>query len=389
MAAQQTEAPWPEHAPCHPTVALVGPSIDSRGGVAATLRTLCNSRLADDYGLVLVSTYRDGTTATKIAEATRGLAKLLRLCATGRVELVHLHASARGSLARKLLAIVVANGTKVPVVLHVHSGSLFEPEHKRSKLLDRLQRRTVRWALESSDAVVALTTGWERRLAARGRLQRLSVIPNAPELTVPNTTANSSRKGLVLFLGHLYRDKGVYELLDAFATLRSVRPGVRLVLAGEGHETEGLRTRAQTLGIDEIVELPGWVDPQAKAELLQRAACFVLPSYREGLPLALLEAMVSGVPIVATPVGGIPDVVQHDRHALLVPPRNADALAAALVQVFDDPRLAARLSGAAQRHALANYTPDALARRVGELYGEVLQARCIRPSCPRARRPAQ
>jgi glycosyltransferase involved in cell wall biosynthesis len=335
-----------------------------------------------------VSTYCDGTTPTKIAEAARGLAKLLWLCATGRVELVHLHASARGSLARKLLAIVVADGTGVPIVLHIHSGSLFEPDRKQNNLLNWLQRRAVRWALESSDAVVALTTGWERRLAARGRLQRLSVIPNAPELSGRNTTANSGRTGLVLFLGHLYRDKGVYELLDAFAAIRSVRPGLRLVLAGEGSETEGLRSRAKTLGLDEIVELPGWVDPHAKADLLRRAACFVLPSYREGLPLALLEAMVAGVPIVATPVGGIPDVVQHDRHALLVAPRNADALASALVQVLDDPKLATRLSSAARIHALANYTPDALARRVGDLYGEILQAKCIRPSYPSARRPA-
>jgi glycosyltransferase involved in cell wall biosynthesis len=359
-------------APRRPTVALVGPRTDSRGGVAATLRSLLGSCLADDYHLVVVSTYRDGAAASKALEAAHGFATLIRLCASGRVDLVHVHASARGSLARKLLGIAVARATGVPVVLHVHSGSLFDSEYERTELRARFQRRAFRWALESSDAVVALTENWEQRLAARGRLRRSSVIPNAPELTLSAERTSPGPERLVLFLGHLYRNKGVHELLEAFAILRHARPDLRLVLAGEGSEADRLRLHTQQLRLDAAVEFPGWVGPETKAELLASAACFVLPSYREGLPLVLLEAMVAGVPVVATPVGGVPEVVQHDRHALLVPPHDAIALASAVGSVLDDPKLGARLSHAARRRALDEYSPDALAKRVGELYRQVL-----------------
>jgi glycosyltransferase involved in cell wall biosynthesis len=177
-----------------------------------------------------------------------------------------------------------------------------------------------------------------------------------------------------LFLGHLYRDKGVHELLEAFAVLKPTRAELRLVMAGEGSEADELKLQTRRLGLEAAVEFPGWVGPDEKADLLARAACFVLPSYREGFPLSLLEAMVAGVPIVATAVGGVPDVVLHEQHALLIPPRDVAELASALGRMLDDADLAARLAAAAQQRALVKYTPEALAKRVGDLYREVLQA---------------
>jgi glycosyltransferase involved in cell wall biosynthesis len=150
---------------------------------------------------------------------------------------------------------------------------------------------------------------------------------------------------------------------------------LRLVLAGEGHEASGLRSHVKRLSLNTAVELPGWVGPDTKAELLAEAACLVLPSHNEGLPLVLLEAMLAGVPAVATSVGGVPEVVEDGRHALLVAPHDPDALADALARILDDPRLAARLSEAGQRHARAEYTREKLAERVSALYGEVLSTR--------------
>jgi glycosyltransferase involved in cell wall biosynthesis len=354
---------------------LVGPRADSRGGVAGTVRLLQSSRLAADFQLLPVPTYQDGTLATKAAAAGRGLAMLAWLCASGRVDLVHFHASAGASLMRKTMGIALARATRVPVVFHAHGGRIVSDESELNGPLGRLQRGALRWALRSSDAVVALTPESRRSLASRARIRRSCVIPNAPDLAAPEGMVNSDRGRLVLFLGHLYRDKGVYELLDAFARLQPARSGLRLVMAGEGGEAQRLRLEARRFGLNAAVELPGWVGPEAKAELLAEAACLVLPSHEEGLPLALLEAMHAGVPVVATSVGGVPEIVEDGRHALLVAPRDPEALASALGRVLDDRELATRLSEAARVHALAKYTPDRLAERVGALYREVLVSR--------------
>lgn len=366
----------PTDAP-RPRVALVGPHADSRGGVAGTVRLLRRSRLAAQFELVPVSTYRDGTVATKVLEAGRGLALLAWLCARGRVDLVHFHASAGPSLMRKSVGIALARAARVPVVFHAHGGRLVAGEDELNGPLGQLQRSALRWALKSSDAVVALTPEAQRSLAARTRIRRSCVIPNAPDLTACRRVTISDRAPgrIILFLGHLYRDKGIYDLLGAFARLHAARPGLRLVVAGEGNEARGLRSQANRFGLEGAVDIPGWVGPDAKTELLANAACLALPSHTEGLPLVLLEAMLAGVPVVATSVGGVPEIVEDGRHALLVPPHDSHALATALARVLDDQKLATRISEAARRHARAEYTPERLAERVGALYRDVLAAR--------------
>jgi glycosyltransferase involved in cell wall biosynthesis len=356
-------------------VALVGPRADSRGGVAGTVRLLQSSRLAADFQFLPVATYQDGTLVTKGIVAGRGLALLAWLCASRRVDLVHVHASAGASLMRKTMGIALARAARVPVVFHAHGGRIVRENTDLNGSLSRLEGSALRWALESSDAVVALTPGSRRRLAARARIRRSCVIPNAPDLTVTGGKLSSDRDRLILFLGHLYRDKGVYELLHAFAKLQPARSGLRLVMAGEGGEANRLRLEANRLGLNASVDFPGWVGPDAKAELLANAACLALPSHDEGLPLALLEAMFAGVPIVATSVGGVPEIVEDGRHALLVTPHDPDALAATLARVLNDSNLAARLSETARRYARAEYSPDNLADRVGALYRELLEGR--------------
>ena len=241
----------------------------------------------------------------KAAEAARGLTLFARLCARREVDAAHIHISTKGSFARKCLAVAIAREAHVPVVLHVHSGGLFPTDPRRS-MLERLQSRVFRWALEASDAVVALTPSRQRRLEREARISYSCVIPNAPDLAALSARRPSARAPVILFLGHLYREKGVHDLLDAFASLRRSHPSLRLVLAGEGREAEPLRSRVERLDIAEVVDLPGWVDPAGKATLFAEAACLVLPSHTEGLPLVLLEAMHAGVPIVATSVAECP-----------------------------------------------------------------------------------
>ena len=201
-------------------------------------------------------------------------------------------------------------------------------------------------------------------------------MPNAPDLAAlprlrrrPNGDTRT-----ILFLGHLYREKGIFELVDAFAELASEREDVRLVVAGEGSAARALRRHVEAAGLDGLVTLPGWVGPAEKVRLLQHAACLVLPSYHEGLPLVVLEAMTAGVPVVASAVGGIPEVARHELEALLVEPRDVASLRQALERILDDEELAALLVRAARLRA-RDFGPDALTRRVGSVYEETLAAR--------------
>ena len=216
------------------TVALVGPRPDSRGGVGATLRVIAESVVGDRYRIVVVPTYRDGSRSKKVLQAATGLACLARLVARGKVDLVHLHSSWGASFTRKAVALAIARAGRRPVVLHMHGGA-FHDELARPGWRGVIRRHALRWALERADAVVALTPGWARELGSWAGVRRLHVVPNAPDLSVPveRNGRASPPPSTILFLGHLYREKGVFELVDAVAQIRASRPDLRLVLAGD------------------------------------------------------------------------------------------------------------------------------------------------------------
>jgi glycosyltransferase involved in cell wall biosynthesis len=177
----------------------------------------------------------------------------------------------------------------------------------------------------------------------------------------------------VLFLGQIERRKGVYELLDAFAALLPHFPEARLAFGGQG-ELVAVRRRAAELGIEHQVVLLGWLDGPEKQAELARAAVFCLPSHAEGLPMAMLEAMAAGKPVVVTPVGGILDAVRDGDNGLLVAPGQVAPLAAALGRLLGDAALRRRLGGSARATIAARFDAAVVGRRISDIYRELIAA---------------
>jgi glycosyltransferase involved in cell wall biosynthesis len=186
-------------------------------------------------------------------------------------------------------------------------------------------------------------------------------------VAIPVAAGEERREPLVAFVGRCDEAKGVYELLDALAEVRRTIPAVRLECAGDG-DLDALYRHAERLGLATDLHLPGWIGRLRRDDLMRRAAVFVLPSHAEGLPVSLLEAMAAGCPVIATDVGGIPDVVTDSVNGLLVPPRDRDALALALHRLLVDRRLAARLGREARNTIARRYTVEQALERLEQVY---------------------
>jgi glycosyltransferase involved in cell wall biosynthesis len=212
-----------------------------------------------------------------------------------------------------------------------------------------------------ADAVITVSRAVERELVERlaWPAERITVIPNGVALGPPLP----ARGELVGTLTSFAPVKGLDVLLDAAAAL----PAVRFALFGEG-DAAALRERARALGLDGTVSFPGQVPAR---EALSRMAVFVLSSHMENAPLALLEAMAAGVPVVATRVGGVPELVPEGT-GLLVEPGDAAALAAAIGRLLDDPALARAQAEAARRHVEAGGGAGAMVDRTLALYEGLL-----------------
>jgi glycosyltransferase involved in cell wall biosynthesis len=173
----------------------------------------------------------------------------------------------------------------------------------------------------------------------------------------------------LVFVGRLAPEKNLHIALQSVARLRRQHEGIGLVIAGEGPLRAELAELARQLGIDQAVQFHGHVNDVVP--LLRQADCFVLPSRTEGVPIALLEAMAVGTPIVASAVGGIPAVVSKEAEAILVRPGEADDLVTAIQKVVDSPAVAATLKNAARSRYLAAFTAERLASDYADLYDSV------------------
>jgi len=172
----------------------------------------------------------------------------------------------------------------------------------------------------------------------------------------------------LMFVGRLAREKGLYELLHALATLRARGTRAVLVVAGSGPEESGLRRLAAELGLARAVAFLGPLFGEEKARLLAAADMFVLPSYSEGLPYALLEAMAMGVPVVASDVGAIRDVVIDGVHGRLIAPRQSAAIADAIEKLAADRHRLARMGAACRARIVSAYSVERLVRDFDGLY---------------------
>lgn len=183
----------------------------------------------------------------------------------------------------------------------------------------------------------------------------------------------------VIYIGRIQRAKGVFDLLSAWTKVTAACPQAQLLMVGEDY-TEGLFWRqAQSLGIGDSIVLMG---PQPRvAELLRQSRLMCLPSYGEGMPTCVMEALACGVPVVATRVGGIPEIIDHGRTGILVAKGDRKGLAHALIELIRNPSMCARMGEAAQRYASLNLDIRRTADRLLELYGELLAGHYgVRPS---------
>ncbi|OGB04493.1 MAG: hypothetical protein A3E25_17940 [Burkholderiales bacterium RIFCSPHIGHO2_12_FULL_69_20] len=348
---------------------MVGPGMDTPGGMTAVVRSYRDGGLFERAGAGYVSSYEGAAPWLQLRVMTKALLAMLSLLVRGRLRLLHVHSASRGSFWRKSVLCAVARLARIPYVFHLHSGEFPDWYAHQPAWIQAWVRTTLRHA----SFVLCLTDSWPDRVRAIEPLARIEILHNPVDVPVALATLRDTARS-VLFMGRLREKKGVFDLLQAAAVVKAVVPDLALVLAGDEGEDK-VRSMAAALGLSALVELPGWVDGPRKQALLDAADVYVLPSYFEGLPVGLLEAMASGVPVVATPVGGVPDLIADGVDGLLVPVGQPAELAAALQRLLQDSALRAALRKAAFYKVAAGYSTSVVVQRLEHLYDQALQQR--------------
>ena len=329
-----------------PVVLQVGPGLSVRGGVSAVERCILE-QLGSTIEIRHIATMEDGTTWRKLRVFMRALGELRAELRSDQPLLVHVHFASRASTFRKCVVAWMTLRARRPLVLHAHGGGF----DKFFTSLPKLAQRAVSHVFARADCFVVVSSQWREFYARRCgvSLDRIVVVSN-PTVVPAKKVDRAGRPSVqFLFLGRIGSQKGSFDLLEAFASLSDeARASARLVFAGDG-DVDALRERAAAFG--DRVEVHGWIDSTRRDALLESSDVFVLPSYAEGLPMAMLEAMAHGLPVVTTAVGGIPDVVTDRHEGLIVEPGNVAQLQQAMQTLLEDDLLRLALGRGARSTA--------------------------------------
>lgn len=268
---------------------------------------------------------------------TKALVSIVRGRASGELAGIHVNMAERLSVFRKGAVIVLSRALGIPVVLHLHAAQL---HHFYPRLPRPLQAMT-RWVFSLSASCVVLGTTAQRFVVNELRVpaSRVEIVINGvPAPTVPRRIRNEGAVKRLLFVGNLSERKGVTDLFKALCCPGFENLQLELVLAGGG-DVASYQAKANALGLEKMVRFTGWSEQKEVAALMAQADILVLPSYDEGLPLVILEALANGVAVVCTPVGEIPSALQHGVTACFVEPGDVNGLAECLQNLLLQPDL--------------------------------------------------
>lgn len=249
------------------------------------------------------------------------LFKLRRKSAKKKIDIAHIHMAQQGSFYRKsVLLLLVKKNCRV--VLHIHA-SQFDTFYSKNSFL---AQRYIRWILNKPNQVVALSEEWATFYKQLTKVP-VTVIENAVKMPV-NSSYNSQAKNIVAF-GRLGERKGSYDILKIAKNIENKFPNVRFCLYGDGDTAEiAAQIKEKTIG---NVVLGGWVKDAQKEKIMQDAVLHALPSYHEGLPMAILETMSYGIPNISTNVGGIPQVIKDNENGLLIEAGDTEQLESKII----------------------------------------------------------
>jgi glycosyltransferase involved in cell wall biosynthesis len=356
-------------------VSVIGP-ITSAGGISRVISAVTESptfqRGVERLNRIHTCEYKDKGPLGEMWALFTGLCHHLAVLATGETDIVHIHSSGYISFYRKLLFFFPAWAWRKRVIFHLHSS------HFDDFFLSggRVRRGLIRWVLRRCDRVVVLCRDWQRKLAQAYQIQNLEVIAN-PACSVADGGGReaSTRAGgselTVLFMGFLIRSKGIFDLLETAARCRD--SGLRFVVCGKGEEEKAFLREVADRALAESIDFQGWLAGQERLTAYREADVLFLPSYKEGMPMVILEAIGFGLPVVSTRIAGIPDVIRDGREGFLLEPGDVDGFAARLKQLASAPDLRVRMGRNAQVRAAA-FDRETIAERWLELYRSLHRA---------------
>lgn len=339
-------------------VLIVATSRKTRGGITSVIKAHETGEQWKKFHCHWVQTHRDGPAWRKILYFVSGLTDFL--IRVPFYDIIHIHTADYGTERRKRIFARLTKFFGKKLVVHLHSSG---PEYSIGGKYQGLYR----YSFTHADKVILLSNTWrdEAKKAFNLSGKKMEVLYNP----CPNVDPSSpkEREHYILFAGTLIHRKGYDDLIKAFASLESDYPDWRLKLAGNG-EIEHAKDLVSELNIADKVDFLGWISGKEKDEAFRHASIYCLPSYSEGFPMGVLDAWAYHLPVITTPVGGIPDVGIDNENILLFEPGDIKNLTYKLMTLIKTPSLYKKIQDASMSFAKKQFSQSTISQQLANIY---------------------
>ena len=280
-----------------------------------------------------------------------------------QIKIVHIHTSSYNSFRRSDIFVRIAKMFNRKVVIHIHSGA-FKVYYAKNK-------EYVHKVLDKCDTIVALTETWKDFFVNELKYNNTIIVPNIVE---EPTIINKDKKDNlihILYLGLITQQKGIYDLVETINEHKEELTNKIVLHIGGNGETETIQQMIAKYSLENIIKFEGWISGNKKIEMLNSADIFILPSYAEGLPISILEAMSYRLPVISTPVGGIPEIIKDGINGILVTPGNKDTLFDAIIKLSNNKTLRENMGEFSFKNVQGNF-PNSVSKKLETIYTELL-----------------
>lgn len=345
-------------------VLMIGAGRDVRGGVSSVVNSYYDAGLDKLCELTYLPTMEDGSKLKKLLVAAVARIRFERMIR--RNDILHVHMSSDNSFYRKAVFIRKAHKEGKRIIIHMH-GSTFDLFYKER--CSDAQKQQVREVFAMADQVIALSEDWKEFLAEYiCDAQKIVVIYNA--VKIPETYQKDYANRKMLFLGILGQRKGTYDLIEVLPEILRQYPDCHVYFGGDG-ERQQAEQMCREQGIADRVTFLGWVRGAEKEKLLKECSIYVLPTYHEGMPMSILEAMSYGMAVVSTYVGGIPHIIADGENGLLCEAGDRKILCRKLLDLLADQSLRERLGRNAYQMINCKFDAKENVKKVYAIYEKI------------------
>lgn len=362
-------------------ILIVGPSPEKFGGVSTCISGLLDSNLNGQY---VTEYFQSGKGLSGRGETLptikRTIVQFFRFCwmvIRDPIDIVHIHTPSWGGFWRFGPYVMFSKLIDTRRILHIH-GAEFKTFYSTSSRLEKLFIKTI---LDTCDALIVLSDHWKtffRSISPRGKIEVVQNAIQMPAGVLPKRLEDSrnDRVPTVLFLGGLTARKGLNELLEAIPGLIENRRNIQFIIAGFPLPTEpDLHQRLMDFSQDpkykDYVNLIVNASAGKKDQLFRSSDLFILQSFDEGLPFTLLEAMSYGLPVISTPVGAIPELVEEGENGIIIPPGDHEALMRSINTLIENPDLLSSISDNNIQKIRTHYSREKMIDKILEIYNKL------------------